>query len=495
MDLRIPLLVIELLTVAGSLGESLRVVCDPQTICALQESEVKLRCSYSNTNIRAVFWFSSKQKAKWRNEEHPEDLTLDSDYAGRVNYTETTSSSLTLTIRELRERDSGEYQLLIITDRGETHLSSAAVSLMVTDLQVKLNKPQTLTCRTSCPLTSARQLYYWYKDGQYTGKNTSSSNPFSVPKGQDGSYSCSALGYNSILSRPLCVSGPNCWNVTYTDRRVCVSEGSSVDFPCTYSYPSGLTITEVFWHYSWTKEPENLSEEEQFAGRVEFIGDKKRNCTLRLRDVRKADSGSYYFRITTGTHVFSGKPGVILNVTDLQVRVSSSTASSDGQTVTLSCSSTCTLPNNPTYTWYKNGQPVTNKPSRDNKLYLNWSEVAGIYSCAVRGLGQLHSPELTLSGERPPENLLLMYGTVGAAVCLALVLLLTAALWMWRRKSRSSKEHMSTAESRQVSMDEVHYSSIRFPQSSHSTQLETPREAEHVQYAALKFSRNATVNR
>uniref|UniRef100_A0A3B1KK17 Immunoglobulin domain-containing protein n=1 Tax=Astyanax mexicanus TaxID=7994 RepID=A0A3B1KK17_ASTMX len=107
-----------------------------------------------------------------------------------------------------------------------------------------------------------------------------------------------------------------------TDRKLmCVLEGSSVDFPCTYSYPSGLTVTEVFWHYMWFEiKPNDLREDEQFAGRVEFIGDKEKNCTLRIRDVRMNDSGEYFFRIITGSKgkIFSGNPGVTLKVTGIR---------------------------------------------------------------------------------------------------------------------------------------------------------------------------------
>ncbi|XP_072526978.1 sialoadhesin-like [Salminus brasiliensis] len=494
-------------SLSGSVGESLRVVCDPQTICALQESEVKLRCSYSNTNIRAVFWFSSKQKAKWRNEEHPEDLTLDSDYAGRVNYTETTSSSSTLTIRDLRERDSGEYQLLIITDRGETHLSSAAVSLTVTVLQVNTHigkTGQTLTCSTSCSLTSGPRSYSWYKNGQYVFRNGGNKESLVLTSIADaGSYSCSVSGHDKIRSSSVCVFDRNCWSVTYTDRRVCVLEGSSVDFPCTYSYPSDHILTEVFWHYLWPEEGvKNISEEERFAGRVEFIGDKERNCTLRMREVRKNDSGEYYFRIITKMmegnkkEKFSGSPGVILNVTDLQVRVSSSTASSDGQTVTLTCSSTCTLPDNTTYTWYKNGQPVTNKPSRDNKLYLNSasSEDALQYSCALGG---------------PEESSVLTLVTVGVVVVFLALLLITAALWMWRRKSKeqsgqcdSTHVYDTTApavtpdpspEVASDDQDSIHYASVHFKQSPSPFTSRLPvdtADGQDVQYAAVNFSRH-----
>ena len=104
--------------------------CSPQTVCALRRSAAELRCSYP-ANIKAVFWFSYKQKARWRNEEHPEDLALDSNYTERVNI-ESRNSNSALTIRDLRETDSGEYHLMIITERGEEHLSSAAVQLTVT---------------------------------------------------------------------------------------------------------------------------------------------------------------------------------------------------------------------------------------------------------------------------------------------------------------------------------------------------------------------------
>ncbi|KAL6461873.1 hypothetical protein MHYP_G00300180 [Metynnis hypsauchen] len=253
------MLLIILLRISGCLGESVSVSCSPQPICALQESAVNLICSYPNIAIKTVFWFSFKQKAKWRNEGHPEDLALDSDYAGRVS-TESTDSKSTLTIRELRERDSGEYHVMIITEQGEKHLNPRAVSL---------------------------------------------------------------------------------------------------------------------------------------------------------------------------------------TVTALQVRVISSTASDD-HTVTLMCSSTCSLSNNPTYIWYKNGQPVTNKLTRDNKLYLNCSEDAGNYSCAVRGHEELRSPDQTLSdcAENPEQSSVLTLVTVGVVVFLALILI-TAALWMCcviRRKRGAERD-------------------------------------------------------
>ncbi|KAI4898696.1 hypothetical protein NFI96_017171 [Prochilodus magdalenae] len=355
-------------------------------------------CSYSGTiNLQQSFWFSQKQSANWRNEDDPEDLALDSDYAGRVRSSHTGFSS-TLTITDLRETDSGDYRIMIITGGGERDYSSA-VRLTVSDLQVTMSHvTQTalrMTCSTSCSVTP-EPLYLWYKNGQREEARSkrqidlfSSSVPYSV--------SCSAATHSSeVRSSSVCVFGEDCWNVSYSDRRLCVLEGSSVDFLCTYSHPSTHTVTEVFWYYSdpngKLKDPRV---EERSAGRVEFLGDEEGNCSLRMRDVRKSDSGEYRFRFITNTAggEFSGTPGVVLKVTDLQVRASPSSPS-EGQTVTLTCTSTCILPNNPTYIWYKNGEPVTNKPTKSNKLYLESvsSEELHQYSCALGDRGQNDTP-------------------------------------------------------------------------------------------------------
>ncbi|KAB5526127.1 hypothetical protein PHYPO_G00148190 [Pangasianodon hypophthalmus] len=162
-------------------------------------------CSYSNIVITTGFWFSLKDKAKWRKEEQPEDLALDSDYAGRVSYTEMTNFSSTLTITDLRERDSGEYRLMFFTDKGEKYLSSAGVTLTVTDLQVTRDSTeQSLTCRTSCLLTFALHRYYWYRNGHFFNNYTDNMETFPLRNAEEGSYSCSVHGYNEILSPPLC---------------------------------------------------------------------------------------------------------------------------------------------------------------------------------------------------------------------------------------------------------------------------------------------------
>ncbi|XP_042567877.1 uncharacterized protein LOC109047597 isoform X1 [Cyprinus carpio] len=408
-----------LLLIPGSITlDQLSVTCSQQSICAVKGSEVTLRCSYSNINIKTVFWFSENQSTNWRKNTEPEDLTLDSDYSGRVKQISSNYQS-ELTISDVRERDSGEYQLMFIMKDGVKHLSSAAVSLTVTVLQVRMNPASTnqtdetveLICDSSCDFTSG--VYYsWMKNRQHF-KYTQSPN-MSVSVSRDaGSFSCSLYPHYEHPSSSVCISKSGCWDVTYTSRRVCALVGSTVDISGTYSLPSGYTVNKTFWHYVWPEDFKDLREEHQFAGRVEYVGNK-----LRIKELKIRDSGEYRFRFITDTTKceYSGSPGVILTVTDTQV-TSNPDIISERQEVTLICSTKCTLNNKHTYIWYKNGRQVTDGFTKDNKLYLDSvsSEELHQYSCAV--------------GD-PVDSTAFSHYTVILLVFLPQFLII-AALWMW----------------------------------------------------------------
>ncbi|XP_073717612.1 uncharacterized protein [Misgurnus anguillicaudatus] len=339
-----------------------------------------VRCDYSNINIKTVFWFSQKQRTNWRNKNEPEDLTLDSDYSGRVIQRITKDYSR-LTIHDPRERDSGEYQLMFIMKDGVKHLSSVTVNLTVSGLQVKMNPESTgqrvkLSCDSSCPLTS-KYIYHWYKNGEHLTYNQTI---FVSSSGNTDSYYCSVS--SSSPSSSVRLSNSRCWVVTYTSRRVCALVGSTVDIHSSYKHPTGYTVEETYWEFQ--NRHLALHEDHQFSGRVEYLGN-----TLRIKDVNMSDTGDYQFRFITNTSdVVSGYPGVLLTVreiSDTQV-ISSPDPVIDGEKVILSCSTGCTLDNKHTYIWYKNGQQVTDGLTLLNKLYLDSinSEELYEYSCTVR---------------------------------------------------------------------------------------------------------------
>ncbi|XP_053085249.1 uncharacterized protein LOC128317433 [Pangasianodon hypophthalmus] len=176
---------------------------------------------------------------------------------------------------------------------------------------------------------------------------------------------------------------------------LCAATGSTVKISCTFTTRDHLSVTEREWYrvQSSEREPQDLSKDPQYSGRVS-VRTGWSDCELTLSNVRVSDSGVYNFRFKTQKSVWiSASSGVRLTVTDLKVTVSDSY----NHNKTLSCNTTCTLSNIPTYIWYKNGQRV---PDQDrNELYVS-SEDAGSYSCAVRGHEEFRSPAVCVFDEK-----------------------------------------------------------------------------------------------
>uniref|UniRef100_A0A3B1KK28 Ig-like domain-containing protein n=1 Tax=Astyanax mexicanus TaxID=7994 RepID=A0A3B1KK28_ASTMX len=253
--------------------------------------------------------------------------------------------------------------------------------------QVVGQKVVKLTCSSSC---SGNCFYDWYSRywlSTYLGcssiaevwiDSTSSSN--------EDRYSCWVKNYDKS---PLdCELGEKQWGVTYTPDSVCALEGSSVDLSCSYKHPGGLRVTESFWFIN--EQRVDLLLDDQYKRRVQYHQTKNQNQlyhTVRITDLKASDAQTYKFRFITDDPLakFAGRSGVSLSVTGLKIEVSDTR----GGGKMLNCSSTCTL-TNPTYIWYRNGQPV----SEQNRavLYLRDRTVdAGSYSCAVKEHEEIRS--------------------------------------------------------------------------------------------------------
>uniref|UniRef100_A0AAQ6IPL6 Ig-like domain-containing protein n=1 Tax=Anabas testudineus TaxID=64144 RepID=A0AAQ6IPL6_ANATE len=178
------------------------------------------------------------------------------------------------------------------------------------------------------------------------------------------------------------VRGEEDWGVTYTPSQICAFKGSAVEIHCNFSYPRmNDQCTEVLTTFWFTKErndePVDLETDSGYAGRVESQCERN-NCTLTIRDVTRSDSAVYKFRFETNQRrgKFSGSPGVTLTVTDLQVKVSRSSAR-----LVLTCRSSCDVADHPSYVWYNNGQ----KMEEDVSSYRVSVNVNDSFSCAVKG--------------------------------------------------------------------------------------------------------------
>ncbi|XP_036795978.1 uncharacterized protein LOC118938175 isoform X2 [Oncorhynchus mykiss] len=361
-----------------------------QSICTLKGSTVELTCSYTypRGKVTTTFWFTKMEAGI-----EPEDLGQDPEYAGRLEYHGVKKKDCTLKITDLRERDSATYRFRLLTDQeGGKFSGSPGVTLSVTGLQVKVtggHQDKTLTCSTTCTLTD-NPTYIWYKNGQHRDESTSPQYKYSVSNDYDASYSCAVKGHEDLHSPAVCVQGQSCNRVTYTKRRICVLKGSTVDISCTYV--GYYSTTSSFWFRSDTLTPEDLTTDPGYAGRVKYPDKEKRRnegpFTLIITDLREEDSAEYRFTFKTNNFEWGHSfPGTTLSVTGLQVKV---TPAAEGQKK-LTCITTCTLTDNPTYIWYKNGQHLDESTSPQYKDPVS-SNYEDSYSCAAKGHEDLHSP-------------------------------------------------------------------------------------------------------
>ncbi|XP_064815899.1 B-cell receptor CD22-like isoform X1 [Oncorhynchus masou masou] len=151
-------------------------------------------------------------------------------------------------------------------------------------------------------------------------------------------------------------------------------------------------------------EAEDLSSVPGYEGHIEYLGDKESDCTLRITDLRLSDSAGYRFRLITSGDTFAGSP-VSLTVTDVVLEMDP-TSVSEGENVTLTCRTKCTLVPNTVYSWYKNRQPLPNS-NTSSPVYILFSvssEDTGRYSCSVEGHEDLPSDEETLTVTYGPRN-------------------------------------------------------------------------------------------
>ncbi|XP_028978348.2 B-cell receptor CD22-like [Esox lucius] len=393
------------------------VTYSTQSICVLKWSAVELSCTYkypSGHKVSSTFWFTKKYVV-W----NPANLLVDPDYRGRVTYRNDEKNSHTLIITDLRESDSAEYMFRFITDQsGWVFTGNPGITLSVAGLQVEVSPTEwsyrkILTCRTTCPLTG-NPTYIWYKNGQQIDESSSPQYKDSVYSNHRDSYSCSVKGHEDLHSPTVCVLGQICNRVTYTKRRICVLKGSSVDISCTYVGRN--TVTSSLWFSPkqsgrWRDKliPEDLTTDPGYAGRVEYSNQEssryRGTSTLRITDLREEDSAEYRFIFKTynieWAHSF---PGTTLTVTDVVLEMEP-TSVSEGNRVTLTCTTNCSLDPNPEYSWYKNGQPIENTNTNSTVHILSVSsEDAGRYSCGVKGHETLLSPEKTLDVTYSPKN-------------------------------------------------------------------------------------------
>nr|XP_017211410.2 B-cell receptor CD22-like [Danio rerio] len=196
------------------------------------------------------------------------------------------------------------------------------------------------------------------------------------------------------------------WGVNYSPLHICALQNSTMTISCTFTYLTpGYQIMKVFWNKDLVYngvEFADLSEDPEYSQRLQYLGDKQQNCTVRLSHVTKKDEHEYLFRFTVNVSYWKwiGTPGVRLSVTDLQL--DSPERVTEGDSVRLTCNSSCKLTDTPTFIWYRNSHTLTNIGDELNIRSVSRTE-AGHYSCGVQGQTYI-SPAVYLNVTYAPDT-------------------------------------------------------------------------------------------
>ncbi|XP_068848616.1 myeloid cell surface antigen CD33-like [Capricornis sumatraensis] len=176
-----------------------------------------------------------------------------------------------------------------------------------------------------------------------------------------------------LLLPPLLWAGSLAQDPRYrldVPRAVSVQEGLCVRVPCSVYYPREGWKGSDQAHGYWFREGAEVSVDapvatnkldhevqEESQGRFHLLGDpRNKNCSLEIRDARKSDGGSYFFRVERGTMKWSYRSELfVLNVTALthQPQVLSPGALEPGRPGNLTCSVpwACERATPPIFSW------------------------------------------------------------------------------------------------------------------------------------------------
>ncbi|KAA0721819.1 Hemicentin-1 Fibulin-6 [Triplophysa tibetana] len=394
---------------------------NPSYVCALRGSIVRMSCDLKyppDHVVNKTFW----TKAVVPDTASP-DLCLNSEDR-RVQCHNEDKDSYSITLTNVTEADKHVYYCRFITDRPDGVWTGVpGVQLDVTDLQVETQQrvkegdSVTLTCKTTCRLTE-ETTFIWYRNTQTLTEHAV--NEFhlqSVSHHDSGLYRCAIRGSDHLSSPGVNllvenVGGQKDWGVNYNPSYVCALRGSTVRMSCDSKYPPGHVVNNAFWTkavYTGEENPNlclkptdrrrDCQSENKDSHSV-----KKDSHSITLTNVTEADKHVYYCRFTTNKQggKWTGVPGAQLDVTDLQVETQQRVK--EGDSVTLTCKTTCRLTEETTFIWYRNTQTLTEHTVNEFHLQSVSRHDSGLYRCAIRGHEHLSSPGVYLNVEYSPEN-------------------------------------------------------------------------------------------
>ncbi|XP_067304107.1 B-cell receptor CD22 isoform X1 [Pseudorasbora parva] len=213
------------------------------------------------------------------------------------------------------------------------------------------------------------------------------------------------------------------WSVSYKPSSICVFERSSVDFTCSFQYPSYQTLKITKWFKPREYQKQDGSQEGIFVynSKVAEIDQRYRNrtvyakqdnnCSLQLHNVSKSDIGKYFFRLETNflNGKYTGSGGIYLSVAVLPFRVTVKTQKvngsiHEGDSVTLRCSTENCTPKQGVFAWFKNQRLLPQATGNELQISSVSHNDFGNYSCGLKNSSTTSADEILLDVRYSPKN-------------------------------------------------------------------------------------------
>ncbi|XP_041081712.1 B-cell receptor CD22-like isoform X1 [Polyodon spathula] len=225
--------------------------------------------------------------------------------------------------------------------------------------------------------------------------------------------------------------------VIQSDSYLQKEEGSCVTVTCIFKRHSIETV--IWWknpkYDSETREfnkttvyhEDESNVDPEFKGRAEYLGNKKNNCSFKLKNLQLSDSGLYHVRlIGNGDYKWMNKQGVNLSVTDNPCKIDIETPSlmTDGKEANLTCATKGPCEKSPEWQHIQDdwqlrrlqsggiGQPrsetLTFTPTWKNHAQTLTCQVEGSKDeCAARSilLNVQYPPKETTAISRPADDI------------------------------------------------------------------------------------------
>ncbi|XP_077057442.1 B-cell receptor CD22-like [Siphateles boraxobius] len=423
----LPLIVV-IMTVGVDGLQDWGVNYSPSYVCALKGSTVKISCTLTHPygyETRTAFWTKTVV-----NDGEPHNFCSDPKKRSGIWCNSENKNTSSITLTAVTEADKHIYYCRFTTDKADGKWTGiSGVQLDVTDLQVETQQSVnvgdsvTLTCKSSCSLPE-QTTFIWYKETQRITRGIVKVNQlhlWSVRSSDIGNYRCAVRGYERLRSPVVYlyvdwVDGLRDSGVNYSPSYVCALKGSTVKISCTLTH--SYKLIKGFWTKAVVTDGESpdLCSDPEKRRRVQCLSANINTYSITLMNVTEADKRVYYCRITDSWQKsWTVIPGSWLDVTDLQVETRQRVK--EGDSVTLTCKSSCSLPEQTTFIWYRNTQRITDRT--ENQLHLQSVSRSdeGNYQCEIRGNNHhLISPVVHLNVEYPPQNVSVWVSVSGVIV-------------------------------------------------------------------------------